>query len=112
MANMTKWNTSRTEEYQAYSKALCRLASGYVSSIRILFATQAFEKYEDPTIRRLVLEYGKECEKLDRQRLRDFENYALLDDDEYHSECLEDSCLNNARHYEEAIKLLFGIYDR
>lgn len=102
-----------SEEYRAYIKALSRLASKYVSDIRELLARQAFEKFQDASIRRLVLEYGKEVDALDRQRLRDFTYYA-----EFATEGgalvghLEDSILNRASQYEEAIKLLFGVFDR
>ena len=99
-----------SDEYKAYLKALCRLASGYVSSIRVKFAERALEKYADPTIRRLVLAYGKEAEKLDDNRLFDFSFVA-----EYGAETdsrLEDTCLSNARHYGKAIWFLFDIDDK
>lgn len=105
MTEYEKYEITRNEEYKAYIAALCRLASGYVSRIRREFAEKAFEKFNDPTIRRLVLEYGKECEKLDEQRLRDFTMAA--NDPSLLAHGLEDSCLNNARHYGEAIKLFF-----
>ena len=104
-----RFATTRTEECKAYIKALCRLASAYVARIRVKFAERAYEKYADPTIRRLVLEYGKECEKLDEDRLRDFEfasEYGATTE-----ESLNDSCLINAREYGRAIWFLFDIDD-
>ena len=97
----------RSEEYKAYLKALCRYASGYVSRIRVQFAERAYEKYQDPTTRRIVLAYGEEIEKLDADRLRQFESasrYGALTE-----ESLNDSCLIHAGAYGETIKLLFDI---
>lgn len=95
-----------TEEYKAYIKGLCLLASEYVSRIRLQFARKADAMYLDPTVRRLVIAYGEEIEKLNDSRLRDFRFHAEhpdLDTD------LDDNCLNNAYHYGQAIKLLFDI---
>ena len=103
------WEITHTDEYKAYLSALCRLASNYVSRIRVKFAERAFEKYADTTIRKLVLAYGKEAEKLDEDRLRDFRYVS-----EYGATTeghLEDSCLNNAHEYGKAIWFLFGIDD-
>lgn len=105
--SVDEWKTMQTEEYAAYIKALCRLASGYVSRVRVQFAEKAFEKYADPTVRKLVLAYGEEIEKLDAERLRDFAfaaRYGAVT-----NESLEDSCLNNAREYGKAIWFLFEI---
>lgn len=95
-----------SDEYKRYLAALCRHASTYVSKIRIQFAEKAFEKYADPSIRRLVLEYGEERERLDESRLRDFKFAS-----EYGRESgfLEDDCLNRAKHFGEAINFLFDI---
>lgn len=102
-----KLKITQSDEYKEYLAALCRLASEYVSRIRVQFAEQAFEKYADPTIRRLVLAYGEEREKLDRDRLREFDyvsrNGATT------PEHLNDSCLNRAHSYGDAVKLLFDI---
>ena len=102
-----EWKVMQTDEYVDYISALCRLASGYVSRIRVQFAEKAFDKYADPTIRKLVLAYGEEVKELDADRLRDFSfaaKYGAVTKDS-----LDDSCLNNARNYGQAIWLLFDI---
>lgn len=102
-----------TAEYDKYLAALCRLASGYVSRIRVQFAEKAREKYGDPTVCRIVLAYGEECEKLDAARLNDFlaiaSRSALNPDWLNHPDCLEDPVLNKARSYGDTIKMLFDI---
>ena len=108
--NEDNWKITHSEEYHDYIKALCRLASGYVSRIRVKFAEMAFEKYKDPTIRKLVLAYGEECAKLDVVRFNDFRYVS-----EYGAsseERLNDSCLINAHEYGKAIWFLFGIDDK
>lgn len=106
---MTEQNLTITtsEEYKDYIKALCKLASAYVSRIRVQFAEKAYDKYQDATVRRLVLAYGEEIEKLEESRLQDFryvsQNGATT------PEHLNDTCLNNAKHYAAAIKMLFDI---
>lgn len=72
MTDTERFQITRTEEYKQYMNALCRLASGYVSRIRVQFAEKAFDKYQDATIRRIVLAYGEQIEKLDADRLNDF----------------------------------------
>ena len=94
-------------EYKAYLAALARLASGYVSRIRVQFAERAYDKYQDATTRRVVLAYGEEIDELDRQRNRDFAYCARFGS--VSTGMLEDSCLNNAGHYAQTIKLLFDI---
>ena len=101
------YKITASEEYKEYMKALCRLASGYVSRIRVQFAEKAYEKYQDETTRRIVLAYGEQAEKLDNSRLRDFEFvsvYGATTPDH-----LEDDCLNNADSYGHTIKMLFDI---
>ena len=101
----------RSEEYKKYIKALSRLSFDYVSRIRVKFAEQAFEKYQDESIRRLVLAYGEQIEKLEAHHLDDFsriaEHVAIGIDDHHDNDSLEDWCLNSAKHYAEAIKLFF-----
>jgi hypothetical protein len=104
------WKIMRSDEYKAYLKALCRLASGYVSRIRVKFAERAYEKFSDPTIRKLVLAYGAECDDLDKKRLSDFEYVAKYGATT--EESLNDWCLNNSGHYAKAIWFLFGIDDK
>lgn len=101
------YKITSSEEYKRYMKALCRLASGYVSRIRIQFAERAYEKYQDETIRKIVLAYGEEAEKLDHARYMDFmrcSEYGALTEDS-----LNDDCLNNAGGYGKTIKFLFEI---
>lgn len=105
--DIEKLRITQSEEYKTYLSALCRLASGYVSRIRVQFAEKAYEKYADETIRRLVLAYGEEREALDASRLRDFTYVS-----EYGAttpEHLNDSVLNKASSYGDAIRLLFDI---
>lgn len=104
MDESKRWEIQHSEEYKAYIDALCRLACVYISSIRRQFAAKAFELYGNETVRRLVLAYGEEIKKLEADRLREFKFAADHADTEW---SLEDSCLNNAAHYEAAIKLFF-----
>ncbi len=101
----------RSDEYKQYMKALSRLSLDYVSRIRVKFAEQAFEKYQDESIRRLVLAYGTEMNKLENRLLDDFthlaEHTALGLDDHHDSESLNDWPLNKAKSYADAIKLFF-----
>ena len=115
-AEMERWQIRRSEEYKTYMKALCRLAARWVPRIRIQFAEKAFDKFQDESIRKLVLAYGEEYEKLDAERLHDFcradENF---DDDFYGNynvdptTYLEDSCLIHAGEYAQALFYLFDI---
>jgi len=107
MTDTERYEIKKNPEYDEYMKALCRLASGYVARIRVQFAERALEKFQDETTRRIVLEYGKQCEKLDRDRLRNFCYYSDFGGASVGS--LEDSCLNNASAYGATIKLLFDI---
>jgi len=107
MTEIEKLEITQSNEYREYIRSLCRLASNYVSRIRVQFAERAFDKYQDETLRRLVLAYGVEIRKLDETRLRDFTHVTEFGAVTVGT--LEDSCLNNAKHYGEAIKLLFNI---
>jgi hypothetical protein len=98
-----------SDEYQAYMKALCRIASQYVSRIRVQFAEKAFEMFQNETVRKIVLAYGEEAEKLDERRLRDF-RFAAEYRDTIFEESLNDDCLNAAHHYASTVKLLFDIH--
>ena len=100
-------NITTSIEYGEYLKALSYLASGYVSRIRVQFAERAYDKYMDETTRRIVLEYGKEYEKLQESRLRDFRHCAHFG--AATTGALEDSVLNNAQSYGKTIKMLFDI---
>lgn len=100
------YKITRTEEYKSYMKALCRLAFQYVSEIRVQFADKAYEMYQNETIRMIVLEYGKEAERLDKDRLFDFTHISEFGPRDYG---MPDTCLNNARHYAATIYMLFDI---
>ena len=107
MMKEQEYKITSSEEYQQYLWSLCKLASGYVSRIRVQFAEKAYEMYQNETIRRIVLAYGEEIEKLEHDRFRDFRHAA-----QYGActpDSLDDSCLNNARHYGNTIKMLFDI---
>ena len=106
MTYTEKMNLQKSEEYQYYMKSLCKLASTYVARIRQQFAAKAIEMYQNETVRRLVIEYGKEMETLEAHRLRDFK-YAAID--EVIMNGLEDSVLNHASDYGHTIFFLFGI---
>ena len=105
-----------SEEYKTYMKALCRMASRWVPEIQIQYAQKAFEKYQDESIRKLVLAYGEEAEKLDEDRFRDFCSADRYFDDNFFEEYnvdpktyLKDSCLIHASEYAQAVFFLFDI---
>ena len=97
---------TQSEEYKSYLKSLCWIAEGYVSRIRVQCAQKAFEMYQNETVRKIVLAYGVEHEKLEERRLRDFTFASEHPSNEY---SMDDDCLNNARHYAQTIKMLFEI---
>ena len=99
--------TIQSDEYKLYLKALCGIASDYISRIRVQFAEKAYEKYQDETIRMIVLAYGVEHDKLEARRLRDFS--IVAESGAFSDESLNDDCLNNAKHYAATVKMLFGI---
>lgn len=107
METIERLRITQSEEYKQYLSALCHLASQYVPRIRKQFALQAFGKFQDTTVRRLVLAYGVEAAKLDESRLRDFDFLSEHPEADYMS--MEDSCIIHAGQYGEAIKLLFDI---
>lgn len=115
MTDYEKLRTTQSEEYKAYLGALCRLASTYVPRIRHQFATRAYDKYQDASIRRLVLAYGEEARKLDADRLRVFEFASDHPDflTEYPDISVEthmgDCCLNQAGKFAAAVYFLFDI---
>lgn len=99
--------TIASAEYKTYIKALCWIAEDYISRIRVQFAEKAFEMYGNETVRKIVMAYAEEHEKLEARRLRDFMNVA--EHGACSEESLNDDCLNNARHYAATIKMLFEI---
>lgn len=107
MENNQDYKIISSDEYKEYLAALCRLASGYVSRIRVQFAVKAYEKYADETLRRIVYAYGEECVKLDKERQKEFEyvsKYGPVTEDH-----LADSCLIHANEYGRTIYMLFDI---
>lgn len=100
------YKITHSDEYKEYMKALCRLACVYVSEIRVQFADKAYEMYQNETVRRIVLEYGKEAEKLDEDRLRSFRHISEYGPTDYG---MPDTCLSNAEHYAKTIYMLFDI---
>lgn len=107
MADTNKFQTINSPEYQAYQEALAQLASPFVCRIRIQYAMKAYEMYQNPTVRKLVLAYGEDYEKLKKDWVRSFESVANYGVREYTS--MEDTCLSNAKAYAKAIELLFDI---
>lgn len=99
---------TQSAEYRTYIAALCRLASQYVPEIRQQYAARAYEMFQNESVRRLVLAYGEERERLEESRLREF-LWASEPGRESNTYSLEDTCLNNARHYGEAIRFFFEI---
>lgn len=100
------YKITHSDEYKEYMKALCRLACVYVSEIRVQFADKAYEMYQNETVRRIVLKYGKEAEKLDKDRLFDFMHISEYGPRDYG---MPDTCLSNAKHYAATIYMLFDI---
>ena len=107
MENKQDWKTTHSDEYREYLTALCTLASRYVVRIRKQFCQKAYEKYQDETTRRIVLEYGKEQKKLVERRISNFIYEAAKE--EPTDGFLEDDILNHAGSYAETIYMLFEI---
>ena len=101
-----------SEEYKQYIAALADCACYYVDRIRIQFAEKAYQNYFNETIKKLVIAYGEESEKLRKQRERDF-YFAVEYYDDYIKEgrevSVKDSCINKEKAYREALLLLFDI---
>ena len=96
---------TQSEEYKTYVAALARLSSQYVAEIRRQYAAKAYELYAVEPVRRLVLAYWAEVQKLDADRIRAFTWAAL--DDAPEAASLEDFCLNKAGAYATAISFYF-----
>ena len=107
MSEVEKLTIEHSEEFASYLEALCTLASQYIVEIRVQYADKAFEMYQNETVRKLVLAYGEEVKKLRESRLSDFKWRAR--GPEYSVYTLEDTCLNKAHSYADAIKLFFDI---
>lgn len=95
-----------SEEYAAYLETLCKIASRYISRIRVQYAAKAWEMFQNETVRRIVSEYAKELEELERHRLMDFKSASEHEVSESHC---EDWCLSKATSYADTIHLLFDI---
>ena len=98
---------TQSAEYRTYIAALCRLASQYVPEIRQQYAARAYEIFQNESVRRLVLAYGEELERLEESRQREFLWASEPGRETTYS--LEDTCLNNASHYGAAIRFFFEI---
>ena len=77
---------------------------------------KAFDMYQDETVRKLVLAYGEEAEKLDEDRFNDFCRADENFDEDFYGKYnvdpktyLKDSCLIYAGEYAQALFYLFGI---
>ena len=103
------WKILRSEEYKNYIAALARLSSEWVPRIRIQFAEKALEKFKDKTIRRIVLEFGKEIVKLDNFTVDDFMYVSEYGADDYRRERIGCDCLNHASEYRRTAYMLFDI---
>ena len=101
------YKVTTSAEYKEYVRALCRLASTYITPIRHKLAVQAYDMYHNETVRQIVLAYGKEAEKLDEYRYRNFDYASEYPDTP--EDWLKDDCLNKAASYEDTIKMLFGV---
>lgn len=105
---MEKIKITTSEEWKEYIAALSECASYYVPRIRQQFAAKAFENFQNETIKKLVIAYGEEAEKLRESRKRDFMFYAENPDmikDDY----LKDTCLSHEGDYRNTLMFLFGI---
>lgn len=98
----------RSDEYKEYLTALCKLSTKWVDKIRIQYASKAYEMYQNETVRKLVLAYGKEITKLERNELYYFEQ-AARDEDPKVSVALMRDCLNKAEAFANTIEFLFEI---
>lgn len=101
------YKITQSEEYKAYMKALCRVASKWIPSIRVQFAEKAYEKFQDETTRRIVLAYGEEIEKHDEYMLRHFMWEAEKETPD--ESMLSNDILNNAGAFAETLFFLFDI---
>lgn len=107
MYNPERFKTIQSPEYQTYQEALAQLASPYVSRIRIQYAMKAYEMYQNPTVRKLVLAYWEDYKKLEQDWTRSFQFVA--ENGIFQWTSMEDTCLSNAGAYAKAIELLFDI---
>ena len=101
------YKITQSEEYKEYLKALCRLSSDWIPEIRVQFAAKAYDKYQDATIRKLVLAYGEEKKKLDEYMYNHFRWES--ESDEPNAKFLEGDILNKAGAFAKTIYFLFDI---
>lgn len=104
-----KTEIMRTPEFEIYLKGLSRLAFNYIPSIRAKLLSKALEMYHDPAVVRLVNQYYTEQQKLEADLFGAFRNELIFGEPEGYEAHLEDSCLNNAKHYHAAIMMLFDV---
>ena len=101
------------EDYEKYIKGLAHVSERWVAHIREQFARKAVEMFKNETVRKLVLAFEDEYEKLQDDYARSFRwaanHYAVVEEDDNYNPSLETSCLNKAESYADAIWLLFGI---
>lgn len=97
-----------SEEYKEYIYALYRCSSCWIDELRIQYAQKAYEMYKNETIRKIVLEYGKEIKKADEYNLRRF-TWAAEDPDTSTSSDVRGDCLNKAGSLADTIYFLFDI---
>ena len=102
------YEASKDPQFEEYISALCNLAATYVSRIRKQFADKAVEKFQDATIRKLVLAYGEEVKKQNEYRLRQFKYEARWGENEA-NRLNDDHLLIHDQEYEKAIYFLFDI---
>lgn len=98
-----------SDEFREYTDALCEYASNFVPEIREQFAEKAFEMYQNESVRKLVLAYGKDAEERRKNRKKYFQwacESAATGESCKYSIDLMNSAL--AKNYGDAIWLLFG----
>lgn len=108
MNNEQDYTITNSEEYKEYISALCRCSSQWVASIQIQYARKAYQMYQNETVRKLVLEYGRQIEKLDKTLLDQF-RWACRDGDEARETSLYGDCLNLSGSLAKTIHYLFDI---
>lgn len=106
--NSLYYEASKDPQFEEYISALCNLAATYVSRIRKQFADKAVEKFQDPTIRKLVLAYGEEVKKQNEYRLQQFRSDARWRKSEA-DRLDDDHLLIHDHEYAKAIWFLFDI---
>lgn len=102
------YNITHSEEYKEYLSALCRCASCWIAELRIQYAQKAYEMYQNETVRKIVLEYGKLVKKADEYNLKRF-TWAAEDPETSTADSVRGDCLNKAGSLADTIYFLFDI---